>query len=48
MAAVAALMNPLKSVEARLLVGEKRMVELRGPLAALQRIENAVNVELNS
>jgi hypothetical protein len=35
----------LKRVEERLIVAERRIVELRKHLAALQRIENIINVE---
>jgi hypothetical protein len=40
--------SELKTVEERLLVGEKRIGQLKDHLAALQRIESAVALELNS
>ena len=44
----AAHKSELKSIEERLLVGEKRIVQLKDHLAALQRIESAVTIELNA
>ena len=38
----------LKSVEERLLAAEKRIRELKDHLVALQRIESAIDLELNS
>jgi hypothetical protein len=38
----------LRRVEGQLLGAERRIAELKDHLAALRRIESAVNVELNS
>jgi hypothetical protein len=40
--------SELKSVEERLLGGERRMIELRAHLEALRRIESAVSVEFHA
>ena len=40
--------SELRSVEERMLVAERRIMQLNDHLAALQRIETAVNIELNS
>jgi hypothetical protein len=40
--------SELKSLEDRLLVGERRIKELKDHIAALQRIESAVEIELKS
>jgi len=40
--------SELRGAEERLLVAERRMVQLKAHLAALQRIESALNIELNS
>jgi predicted nucleic acid-binding Zn-ribbon protein len=40
--------SELRSAEERLLAAERRIVQLKDHLAALQRIASAVNMELNS
>jgi hypothetical protein len=40
--------SKLKTIEERLLVAERRIVRLKDHIAALQRIESAVNLELKS
>jgi predicted nucleic acid-binding Zn-ribbon protein len=40
--------SELRSAEERLLATERRIVQLKDHIAALQRIANAVNLELNS
>ena len=40
--------SELRRVEERLLTAERRIVQLKDHLAALQRIASAVNMELNS
>ena len=40
--------SELRSAEERLLAAERRIVQLKDHIAALQRIANAVNLELNS